>query len=159
MRVIRYALEGPDEGGLHWLPPASRPAAAWTAALPRVSFTECDLALSGQRLTVTPGRYDWVYLIVGWGGDQPAAAAAPLVIDDVLWLEFRGGLDREHLRTVPGAIAPGRGAVAARAGVPRRDDLLAVTLPTRPGLRVLATGLARGDGQSPSSATFTTNRE
>lgn len=158
MRLVRYIPDGLAGDGLEWLPAgrsvivtqpstdpgsaaAGRPPDPWLAAFPRVSFTSCDLALAGQRLNVAPGRYDWVYLILTWRVDGPGC----LDIDDVLWLEFRGGLDPEYLRTVPAAIAPAPGAVVARAGGSRRDDLLAVTLPVQPRLRLLAMGLARGD--------------
>jgi hypothetical protein len=101
-----------------------------------LEFTDCDLPLAGQRLVVAPGRYDWVYLVLAGvaSGDRGA-------VEEILWLRYQSGLDPEFLRSLPAARWPGNG-VLARAGVPRREELTAVHLPIRPGLRVTGIGLA-----------------
>jgi hypothetical protein len=109
-----------------------------TATAEELRFTECDLVLDGQRLSVEPGRYDWAYLVLTRDGDSRRAP----VIDEIVWLDYHGGLDPEHLRTVREADEFGPGATLARVGVPRRDELLAMVLPHRPGLRLIAIGLA-----------------
>jgi hypothetical protein len=116
---------------------ADWPPGTQDAALPRVRFTSCHLTVAGQRLNVVPGSYDWIYLALTWATDMPGSPA----VDEVVWLHYRDVLDPEYLRAVPGAGTFGPGATLARVGVARRDELLAVVLPNRPYLRMIALGL------------------
>ncbi|GAA3463947.1 hypothetical protein ACFFSW_05880 [Saccharothrix longispora] len=92
---------------------------------PAVEAHRTDLPPADGLVRIEPGRYDWVNLVLA--GD-PAALRD---LDATAWLHYRGGVDPEFLRVPPGA--PG----AARIGVPRRDDLVAVRLPDLPGVRVV----------------------
>ncbi len=66
-------------------------------------------------LDVPPGRYDWVVLQI----EGPAAGST-------LWLHYRDGVDPETVPT----------GTNIRVPVARHDDLVAVRLPLRPGVRV-----------------------
>lgn len=90
----------------------------------------CD----GSLLTLPAGRYDWVRFLVE--PDGASAGPADLTgLDEEVWLHYREGADPEWLR----ATAPAEGGrCTARVAVPRRSELLAVRLPRRPGVVVLA---------------------
>ena len=117
------------------------------ASIDELRLTSCDLPLSGQRVAVTPARYDWVYMVLaGIPGHECA------VFEETLWLRYRTGLDPEFLRSLPVAAWLGAGGVLARAGVSRREDLTGVVLPQRPGLRLVAMAMASARPGSLASA-------
>ncbi|MFI6376426.1 hypothetical protein [Streptomyces sp. NPDC050546] len=97
--------------------------------IPLTSPRPCD----GGLLPVPAGHYDWIRLLVGLDGPQDHPGAAEL--DEEVWLHYREGVDPEWMRTT-GTAEDGRRT--ARIPVPRRDELLAVRLPDRPGVTVHA---------------------
>lgn len=98
-----------------------------------MGFTACDLPLAGQYWEIPPGRYDWVYLML--------RGAPRSEWDETVWLHYRGGVDPEFLRPLPGEPAHGPGTVLARVGAARRDDLTALVLPSLADVRVVAFAL------------------
>lgn len=95
------------------------------------------LPAQGQLLPVPTGHGDWIYLTVA-----SEAGTGTTEIDETVWLHYRGGVDQEYLRSLDGAPPWHAGSLVARVGVPRRDQLVALRLPNRPQLRVLAVAYA-----------------
>ncbi|MFL6139299.1 MAG: hypothetical protein ACJ74O_16060 [Frankiaceae bacterium] len=88
---------------------------------------EGRLACRGQLLTVAPGTYDWICLLLA-GQDRAGA-------HEIL-LHYEDAVDPEWLHA--GSAGSAAGVRVARVGVPRPRPLVAVRLPEAPGLRVLA---------------------
>jgi hypothetical protein len=97
------------------------------------------LPAAGQLLTAPDGHLDWVYFALATGAaGSDGSDGSDTAIDETVWLHYRGGVDQEYLRSLAAQAPFGPGSVVARVGVPRRDRLVALRLPNRPDLRVLA---------------------
>ena len=91
--------------------------------------------LAGQLMSVPPGRYDWLYLLLDRAEPADGAAVAPGGPGvDTVWLYYDDAVDPETL-----SLPARRGT--RRVPVTRRATLTGVRLPNVPTVRIMTATL------------------